>query len=615
MHPSKFYFACELTNEPFQRYEKLLDAACQQDSNDALDDPRRLKPGEIDPNPESKPARPDPVDMDEEEKEMLSEARARLANTKGKKAKRKAREKQLEEARRLASLQKRRELKAAGIDTVKRAKRLKGIDYNAEIPFERKPAPGFFDGSLERRALTLLSEETFEPKGLADFEGGRQHDIEENLRKQDVKRQRIVQRHGVPHVMQTVDNNDPGNHRLHSELNLPPPRVRESELDHAIRANGVLAHHERSSAHTVYQTLPDDKRFGNLARIGMPSGPDGISVSSRSSPAQSIIGNEHLSSQFSQQNDDVWVGHDVVTAAGAVKCAMASLPVPNNEYQIVLPTPKPEQNNADHLRDFDRMNANLNSSSSPIERATHLKSKLRCLARPSSFCIDSRTDTLRCSAEQIISRELGQMLEHHSLEHALHDTARLLTSPISLKQLALSAALITREINALRCTSDQLVNSDEIIYASNYAHNDCIMDKSTSHVILSKIYGSYDTNTTPPSGEHARACTSMMRDARRASKIGHRIEIVTSGLQQRSAELHRRLSHIYAELVSMDHQYCSYNTLLYREQETYVQRVRSQKNMITLASEKERQHQFLHTQRASLLRTSEPQVEICENKR
>ena len=38
---------------------------------------------------------------------------------------------------------KRHELKAAGIDTVKRAKRLKGIDYNAEIPFERKPAPGF----------------------------------------------------------------------------------------------------------------------------------------------------------------------------------------------------------------------------------------------------------------------------------------------------------------------------------------------------------------------------------------------------------------------------------------------------------------------------------------
>ena len=52
------------------------------------------------------------------EKEMLSEARARLANTQGKKAKRKARERQLEEARRLAVLQKKRELKAAGIVSV-----------------------------------------------------------------------------------------------------------------------------------------------------------------------------------------------------------------------------------------------------------------------------------------------------------------------------------------------------------------------------------------------------------------------------------------------------------------------------------------------------------------
>eukprot|EP00976_Prorocentrum_cordatum_P017056 343642-Prorocentrum_minimum.AAC.3 len=45
-----------------QRYEKLLDAACAKDENyDPGDDPRRLRPGEIDPNPESKPARPDPV--------------------------------------------------------------------------------------------------------------------------------------------------------------------------------------------------------------------------------------------------------------------------------------------------------------------------------------------------------------------------------------------------------------------------------------------------------------------------------------------------------------------------------------------------------------------------
>ncbi len=43
--------------------------------DDTTDDPRTLRPGEIDPNPENKPARPDPIDMDEDELEMLSEGK------------------------------------------------------------------------------------------------------------------------------------------------------------------------------------------------------------------------------------------------------------------------------------------------------------------------------------------------------------------------------------------------------------------------------------------------------------------------------------------------------------------------------------------------------------
>lgn len=141
-----------------EHYERLLDQATRKDQDDAnaADDPRRLRPGEIDPNPESKPARPDPVDMDEDEKEMLSEARARLANTRGKKAKRKAREKQLEESRRLAALQKRRELKAAGIELATRNRRERGIDYNSEIPFQKVAPAGFFDTSGEDAAAEAI---------------------------------------------------------------------------------------------------------------------------------------------------------------------------------------------------------------------------------------------------------------------------------------------------------------------------------------------------------------------------------------------------------------------------------------------------------------------------
>ncbi|GAB7362307.1 hypothetical protein MBLNU230_g2325t1 [Neophaeotheca triangularis] len=160
-----------------ERYQKLLDEAEARESNEfglggpeggeaappSADDVRKLRPGELDPDPESKPARPDTVDMDEDEKEMLSEARARLANTQGKKAKRKARERQLEESRRLAVLQKRRELKSAGINIKVTTKKKGQMDYNADIPFEKAPAPGFHDTQDEMKQ-NEREREMFDPR-------------------------------------------------------------------------------------------------------------------------------------------------------------------------------------------------------------------------------------------------------------------------------------------------------------------------------------------------------------------------------------------------------------------------------------------------------------------
>lgn len=221
-----------------ERYEKLLDAACAKDENyEPGDDPRKLRPGEIDPNPESKPARPDPVDMDEDEKEMLSEARARLANTRGKKAKRKAREKQLEEARRLASLQKRRELKAAGIDIRHRKRKRRGIDYNAEIPFEKKPPPGFYDVADEDKPAELVKF----PTTIEELEGERRVDREARLRKQDIARNKIAQRQDAPSaILQANKLNDPEAVRRRSKLNLPAPQIPDHELE-AIAKIGIAS--------------------------------------------------------------------------------------------------------------------------------------------------------------------------------------------------------------------------------------------------------------------------------------------------------------------------------------------------------------------------------------
>lgn len=159
---------------------------------------------------------------------MLSEARARLANTQGKKAKRKAREKQLEEARRLAALQKRRELRAAGITVSQKNKRKRGVNYNTEIPFEKRPASGFYDTSNEH----------VDPLAI-DFSRMRQQHLDGELRqeKEEMERrkdkQKLKQRKENDIPMGMLNNEEPVKKR--SKLVLPEPQISDQELQQVVK--------------------------------------------------------------------------------------------------------------------------------------------------------------------------------------------------------------------------------------------------------------------------------------------------------------------------------------------------------------------------------------------
>ena len=226
-----------------EHYEELLDQAQRKDeAKDTSEDARRLKPGEIDPNPETKPARPDPKDMDEDELEMLSEARARLANTQGKKAKRKAREKQLEEARRLASLQKRRELRMAGINIgIGSRKKRKGINYNEEIPFEKPVPAGFHDVSQE---LYEKPERDFRKLRQQQLDGELRTEKEEKERKRDKQKLEKRKESGMPAVV-----NAEVNISKRSKLVLPQPRITADELEQVIK----LGHTSESAKAAVVE--------------------------------------------------------------------------------------------------------------------------------------------------------------------------------------------------------------------------------------------------------------------------------------------------------------------------------------------------------------------------
>lgn len=214
-----------------ERYEKLLDMA--QDGAEPEDDIRKLKIGEIDPTPETKPARPDPIDMDEDEKEMLSEARARLANTRGKKAKRRARERQLENARRMASMQKFRELKASGIhaSSAKLGLRLKRgeVDYNKEIPFEKVAPAGFYDVTHEREEGERRSMDKQERAKMLREMNKRARDAsvdEKALRKKAKQNFDKLAKDNLPEALKKISQaNDPSTARVRSKLTLPAPQV------------------------------------------------------------------------------------------------------------------------------------------------------------------------------------------------------------------------------------------------------------------------------------------------------------------------------------------------------------------------------------------------------
>lgn len=232
-----------------EHYQKLLDQARKEGNEEpgpSIPVAGGSAPGAIDAAPETKPARPDPVDMDEDELEMLNEARARLANTKGKKAKRKAREKQLKAAERIVALQKRRELKAAGIIEKPRKKNNKTIDYATEIPFERTPAPGLYDTREEdEKALEGNSDQI--GKLLQRYKGKDIAEKEEEEKRKGKEKRAMMEARNMPAALGLEKHIDipksPPLKRL--RFSLPEPQNSEFDLQQ-------MAKNAKPNTHKTY---------------------------------------------------------------------------------------------------------------------------------------------------------------------------------------------------------------------------------------------------------------------------------------------------------------------------------------------------------------------------
>ncbi|KAK8010639.1 pre-mRNA-splicing factor cef-1 [Apiospora arundinis] len=221
-------------NQCLERYQKLLDEAEARESGSlgltgpeggetqapTADDVRRLRPGEVDPNPESKPAKPDTIDLDEDEKEMLSEARARLANT--------------------------QELKTAGINIKVVTRKPGQMDYNADIPFEKAPTRGFYDTSEEQH-LNERERALFNPQKqqLANKRKGEQDDDGERKKRKNDKEGPSASMQAALKAGQMQKIREAEQSSKRRALNLPAPQVGEGELEEIVKM-GMMG--ERASS-------------------------------------------------------------------------------------------------------------------------------------------------------------------------------------------------------------------------------------------------------------------------------------------------------------------------------------------------------------------------------
>ena len=289
-----------------EKYEQLLASNAQVDAGEGEDG------GVI---PEIKAARPDPVDMDDEEKEMLSEARARLANTLGKKAKRKARHKLLEEARRQSTIQKRKELQEAGLPVMPGGRgyhrQLKLTNYNEEVPFEKKAAPGFHDVSaeLEQEALKKEHQEQALKVQGSDRPLTLSRDAQDlqELRKAKQRDQERIAKGFLPANLERKLREQQSLRR--GMLNLPQPQISETELETIAK----LGHSNESA----------------LLLANQVQTPASTYLLDSATPMRAIPGTPTI-------NNNGGGIEDAYLRKQRMQQAFAKLPPPTNDFDIVL---------------------------------------------------------------------------------------------------------------------------------------------------------------------------------------------------------------------------------------------------------------------------------------
>lgn len=504
LHLAKIFPAQWRTIAPFvgrtahqciQRYERLLAEVAGEVEGEDASAVASAPATEGDQFPETKPARPDAVDMDEDEKEMLSEARARLANTQGKKAKRKDRERMLEDSRRLSQLQKRRELKNAGIDTRLSKRKKNEMDYNADIPFEHKPARGFYSTAEEEHEN---DSERLQHKQMhrtaADAPGPSQKRDKATLSKEDEEKKKEQQKTAsAQRTLQLAQLDLQDQISKRQKLNLPEPQIQDQEMEEIVKlgAQGEALHKryadgvasslsgdyddkivddsirtpqiQQSKVKTTIEEIKamenrsvlgkrteeevDDEAEADKDGFAIPKLPSNKAVTSVS--AGSDIGGATPAGMTPIKRDALGlVGSVEATPVSILRQKLASLPKPKNDFEITAEDEEEDEEADKEKKPTDNLpvdkgeQARLKRIAEEQERQEALKTRSQTLQRGLP-----RATVPEVTYNDAIGQEVVALLREEELRFPNKgDSVALMQSEFSLDDLVDAETLIEMEL-------------------------------------------------------------------------------------------------------------------------------------------------------------------------
>ncbi|KKY19052.1 putative pre-mrna-splicing factor cef1 [Diplodia seriata] len=607
-----------------ERYQKLLDEAEAKEDDElglggpeggetaapSADDVRRLRPGELDPDPESKPARPDTIDLDEDEKEMLSEARARLANTQGKKAKRKARERQLEESRRLAVLQKRRELKNAGINikvtTVKKGQ----MDYNADIPFEKGPASGFYD-TREEEERNERQREAFDPRKqqLANKRKADQADDGEDRKKRKNDKSGAAAISAAAQKaaqMQKIREAEQSSKRR--GLALPAPQVSENELEEIVkmgmvgeRANQLAGSSDNEATRGLIGNYANIVGNTPIRTPRAPQEEDHIANEIRNARARTetqsaLLGGENTEI-LNRENGMQLVGQtprDIKLREQAmrsdIKSRFAALPKPKEtEWELELPEEQQELINAETSEEDaairDQRNKEIREARERIEFARQTQAYQKALPRPTVVDVNAMLARASAATDPVEKAVLEEMTVLIANDAKRFGKAKVSGTVQGVESFETDALQRARMEIALELSFDKGKDTEEFERAWEQLHGSSVLpglegygdDEIDEHQLMTEAFD----NTQE----------KIMATAQQGNKIEKKLALHLGGYQKRAKTLRQKIVDAAEAYDKTKLDLDSFRTLQISEEAAIPRRLDSLREEVAFVSRREREAQ------------------------